>query len=111
MSPSALLQVLYVDSAMELALIISLIALVVALPGCVADSLTLIEKARARRAKLLLKKSSKRSLDYVKEPNPWARSTPRFPNGLIGTREEIIKLLARKVPREIPDDLKKAFSS
>ncbi|MDQ3816296.1 MAG: hypothetical protein M3362_01230 [Acidobacteriota bacterium] len=42
---------------MEIALILSLIALAVALPGCIADSLTVIEKLRARRANRLLKKS------------------------------------------------------
>ena len=41
---------------MEIALIISLIALAVALPGCIADSLTVIEKLR--RAKRLPKQSS-----------------------------------------------------
>jgi hypothetical protein len=40
---------------MEIALIISLIALAVALPGCIADSLTVIEKIRGARAKRLLK--------------------------------------------------------
>ncbi len=49
---------------MEIALIISLIALAVALPGCIADSLTVIEKIRARRAQRLLKKSTKSSLNY-----------------------------------------------
>jgi hypothetical protein len=34
---------------MEIALIISLIALAVALPGCIADSLTVIEKMRSRK--------------------------------------------------------------
>jgi hypothetical protein len=43
---------------MEIALIISLIALAVALPGCIADSLTVIEKIRARRAKRALFKKS-----------------------------------------------------
>lgn len=43
---------------MEIALIISLIALAVALPGCIADSLTVIEKIRARRAKHALFKKS-----------------------------------------------------
>lgn len=43
---------------MEIALIVSLIALAVALPGCIADSLTVIGKIRARRAKRgLLKKA------------------------------------------------------
>ena len=50
---------------MEIALIISLIALAVALPGCIADSLIVIEKIRAHRTKRLLKKSSKSSLDYL----------------------------------------------
>ena len=45
---------------MEIALIISLIALAVALPGCIADSLTIIEKLRSRRAnRALLEKSTK----------------------------------------------------
>jgi hypothetical protein len=43
---------------MEIALIISLIALAVALPGCIADSLTVIENIRARRAKHALFKKS-----------------------------------------------------
>lgn len=43
---------------MEIALIVSLIALAVALPGCIADSLTVIEKIRARRAKRALFKKS-----------------------------------------------------
>ncbi len=56
---------------MEIALIISLIALAVALPGCIADSLTVIEKIRARRAqRSLLKKSSKSSLDYLSLSHP-----------------------------------------
>ena len=48
---------------MEIALIISLIALAVALPGCIADSLTVIEKIRARRAflKNLISVTHKRS--------------------------------------------------
>jgi tRNA nucleotidyltransferase (CCA-adding enzyme) len=47
---------------MEIALIISLIALAVALPGCIADSLTVIEKLRARRAnRALFKKSYSRA--------------------------------------------------
>jgi hypothetical protein len=44
--------------AMEIALIISLIALAVALPGCIADSLSVIERIRSRRAnRAILKKS------------------------------------------------------
>lgn len=34
---------------MELALIIAIVALIVALPGCIADSLTLIDKLRAKK--------------------------------------------------------------
>ena len=45
---------------MEIALIISLIALAVALQGCIADSLTVIEKIRTRRTnRALLKKATK----------------------------------------------------
>lgn len=49
---------------MELAVIISLIALAVALPGCIADSLTVIAKIRAS----LLKKSE--ASNSLKEAAP-----------------------------------------
>jgi hypothetical protein len=52
---------------MEIALIISLIALAVALPGCIADSLTVIEKLRARRVDPLFKKKS----DAAKSSAKW----------------------------------------
>jgi len=40
---------------MELALIIAIVALIVALPGCIADSLTIIAKIRALKKEDLLR--------------------------------------------------------
>lgn len=60
---------------MELALIIAIVALIVALPGCIADSLTLIGKLRAQKGHLArptlnpLKKISFHSKQFEAAPN------------------------------------------
>lgn len=82
---------------MEIALIISLIALAVALPGCIADTLTVIEKLRARRAQRLLKKSTKSGLDHVREPEQLPPF--RYPIVPVGTKEQVVEYLSRIVPR------------
>lgn len=105
------------NTLMEIAFIISLVALAVALPGCIADSLTVIEKIRARRAQRLLKKSTKVGLDRIRRFKKSShlqqieeRHNKKIMGVPFGTREEIINMLDRDIPLTAPGWLKKALS-